>query len=180
MNKERDLYNEVTGILKRSEPVLNDDVHREYKLIPKIRKIDKKEKSLNVLLENIFSWVFVGWIRHSMIAVSVLLVGFFILQQSIILRKISNLEQQKNFNLTTFSFPVKDKYSGNVVARIAGMKFLIDNNKLSTHEIEKLLDSYNDLEIKYMDILKTINENPELRKYFDEKMPGFDKKKVKL
>lgn len=180
MEKEKDRYGEVRSLLKKSGPVLKDPGEIENNVMRIIANSQRSGRGTINLLEVLYGWVYVGWIRRSLITASVFLAGFFIFQQGIILKKINNIEQQSGYRLTTYP-PVQGQiYSGSYAARVAGLKFLRSSNKLTGADVGKLLDSYNELETKYRDILRTINDDPELKKYFDEKLPGFDKDRIKL
>lgn len=180
MQKEKNKYSDVTGILRRSRPVLKDPGEIENNVMRIIHNFDREKSGLNGMLDTLFGWVYVGWIRRSLVTASVLLAGLFIIQQGVILRKISSLEQQAAYIPTAFTATSNAKYSGSLAGRLAGLKSLRNTKKITDKEIERIIDSYNDLEIKYKDILRTIDEDPDLRKYFNEKLPGFDKEKIKL
>jgi hypothetical protein len=42
--------------------------------------------------------------------------------------------------------------------------------RISEDQLEKLLDSYQNLQVKYKDLVRIIEENPELKKYIEDKL----------
>jgi len=42
--------------------------------------------------------------------------------------------------------------------------------KISGKQLEKFLDSYNDLQVRYKDLLRIIEEDPELKNYIENKL----------
>jgi hypothetical protein len=52
--------------------------------------------------------------------------------------------------------------------------------KISNRQMRRLLESVNELQLKYNDLIKLIKENPDLKKYIDEKMTENNRKKLKL
>jgi hypothetical protein len=41
---------------------------------------------------------------------------------------------------------------------------------ISESQLEEFLNSYNDLQVKYKDLLRIIEENPELKRYIENKL----------
>lgn len=179
MEEFNERYNDVIHSLRKSTPVLKNPGEIENDVMRIIRNQRRPSGIVSDLPEKIFGWVYVGWIRRTLVLASVCLVIVFVLQQSIILKKINSLEQRSGYIQTDYPRSNYTRYSGAMVSKIAGLRFL-RSNKLTDQEIDRIINSYKDLEIKYNDILRAIDENPELRKYFNEKLPGFDKEKIKL
>ena len=51
---------------------------------------------------------------------------------------------------------------------------------ISEKQVKQVIKSYNELEKKYKDLIKLIEDDPELMKYIEEKLIENNKKKFKL
>ena len=93
---ESEKYNKILKLLRESKPVLDstEDIEREV-----LQRISGKHKSvlnLSELIDSLFGWIYIGWVRRSLITASVLLVVVFVWQQGIILKQI-NYPEQTNY-----------------------------------------------------------------------------------
>ena len=78
MNSDEAKYDRVLDLLRKSRPVLDSKEEIEEKVIRIItQKQDKKEISSGVL-DFLFGWVYVGWVRTGLVAASVLLIIAFV------------------------------------------------------------------------------------------------------
>ena len=84
-------YNKVLNILKKSKPILDttDDIEKE--VFKRINRVHRIRFNLSEVIDFLFGWVYIGWVRRSLIAASVVLVLVFIYQQSVILKQINYL-----------------------------------------------------------------------------------------
>ena len=86
---ESEKYNKVLYILRKSKPVLSsaDDIERE--VIKKVSGVHQSEIILSDIVDILFGWVYIGWVRRSLIAASFVLVAVFIYQQGVFLKQIN-------------------------------------------------------------------------------------------
>jgi flagellar capping protein FliD len=64
--------------------------------------------------------------------------------------------------------------------KLAGRKLPKGNITISERKMKQFMNSYNELQDKYKDLVKIIDENPELKKLIEEKMSEKNKKKFNL
>ena len=87
----------VLEILRRSKPSMSDAGGLEERVMNSITdKQFKRDKPFN-FFDFVFGWVYIKWVRTSLITVSVLLIAVFVYQQTIILKRINNLDSRVSF-----------------------------------------------------------------------------------
>jgi hypothetical protein len=173
-------YEAITEILRKSKPLLPHPEIFEEKVIDKIRE-QKRKSMTGRFIDHLFGWVFIGWVRNSLLSLSVIIISFFTIQQTLILKRINNLERQALYSVTPSG-------RNSLVNQDASyMKYFnspgrlqLRNDKISEREMKRIYESLNDLQTKYRELIKLIDENPELRQYIEEKLTESDKKKFKL
>jgi hypothetical protein len=181
MGTEDGKYERVINLLRKSSPELStkEDIQKEV-----ISRISKKMRSPALkeeLVDILFGWIYIGWVRRSLIAASVVLVMVFVWQQSVILRQINFLSKQvivpaEESMLTTSQQAEKLMMLYKTSSRL----FSSRNITISEKQLNQLLDSVNVLKIQYKDLIELIDENPELKKYIDEKLAEKANTKTKL
>jgi hypothetical protein len=180
MKSELSKYDRITDILKRSEPVLTGSEAIEENVMGKIKAKGKNAENYN-FLDILFGWVYIGWVRNGLIAASVLIVAFFAVQQSIILKRINNLELKTMSASTPFINGASDDFKATMMLykRSSG-KISLKDGKLSEKQIQLLMESIDDLQSRYRDLIRIIDENPELKQYIEKKLSENNKKKFNL
>lgn len=181
MNQESEKYKIVVEMLKNSKPHLDSscDIQREV-----IRRIQKKNtflRSVSELIEFIFGWVYIGWVRRSLIALSVVLVLVFVYQQGTILRRIDILSRQivvrENTSSSITSGEIEKLLA---IYKNSGKKFPSKSFDFSEKQINDLIESLNELRSKYKDLENLINNDPELQKLIEQKLIENDRTKINL
>ncbi|MEA1896191.1 MAG: hypothetical protein U9N53_00855 [Bacteroidota bacterium] len=88
-NKE---YNKVVELLKKNRPVL----HNKTQLVENVlsQATTKDSKHQLSIFAYLFRWTSVGWIRNSMSTAAAIFLGFFIIQQLLLNKRLNSLEQQ--------------------------------------------------------------------------------------
>jgi len=180
MKNDSTKYDRIRDILKKSEPILTGSEAIEENVMEKIRDKKKARENYN-FLDYLFGWVYVGWVRNGLVAASVLIMAVFVVQQSIILKRINNLEQQTISTSTSFVKGVPDDFeSAFMIYKRSPSNIHLKNGKLSDKQLRQLEESINDLQTRYSDLIKLIEDNPELKQYIDQKLSEKDKKKFNL
>lgn len=181
MATERKKYERILNILRKSKPELTglDDI--EEKVLHKIQQSGKKKQDDFNLFDYLFGWVYIGWVRTALVSVSVFFVGLFIYQNSMILRRISLLENQ---TIVTGNQFVSEPYSGLeeklMLKKLSVRKLKYGSITITEKQLEKFADSYNELEIKYKDLIQLIDDDPELKQMLEKKLSEKNKKKFNL
>jgi hypothetical protein len=181
MKTDSSKYDKLLYALRKSKPVLRstDDIEREV-----LKRISKKHSPsfiINDAIEFLFSWIYISWVRRTLITASVLLVGIFVLQQGMILREINFLNRQAKITDSEDTFDPP----GILEKRLLMYKqshriFPPKNITISEKQMNQLLDSINDLQKKYRNIMNIIEKDPELKKYIERNLAEKNQTKTKL
>lgn len=178
---ENGKYNKVLELLRRSKPLLDTSEDIEREVIKSISKKNKSVLNLSDLIESLFGWIYISWVRRSLITLSVLLVVVFIWQQGIILRQINYLSRQMIItDREEPSDPAKMLERKLLMYKLPGRRFASPTITFTEKQMEQLLDSVNDLQIKYKNLRNLIEEDPELKKYIEDKLIENNRSKIKL
>ena len=171
MKPESEKYNMVMDLLRKSKPVLNstDDIAKE--VIIKIRKIDHNRLSFSDAVDFLFGWVYIGWVRRSLITASILLVLVFVYQQSVILKRIDALGRQTVVNERANIPESADEIEKLLmVYRYSGRRFPSKTITISERQINELIKSINELQVKYKDLENLLKGDPELKELIEKKL----------
>jgi hypothetical protein len=181
MAEEESKYMSLLNILRKSTPELTGIGDIEEKVLNAIQQTGKKKREKFNLFDYFFGWVYIRWVRVSLVTVSVFFIGLFIYQQSLILRRISLLENQSIITGSQFVrspyFGLEDKL---MLKRLSVRKMNSGSITITEKQLEKFADSYYELESKYKDLIKIIEDDPEMKKLLEEKLKETNKKKFNL
>jgi hypothetical protein len=181
MIPKEEKYSRVVNQLRKSRPYLTSTKEIEEAVIKRISKASNRKPNISVIIDFVFGWVYIGWVRRSLITASVLLVAIFVWQQSIIIERI---------NILTEQVPViqRESSSGNT-DNIEKYRTIYTNLELKLHSgaitlseknVNEILDSLKELQVKYRDLENIINSDPDLRKYIEKKLLEVNNSKIKL
>jgi hypothetical protein len=180
MNSDSVKYNKVVEMLRRSKPVIKDQEAFYEKILHELRR----EKHNRVLFDRIsdllFGWVYIGWVRRSLITVSFAILLVFIYQQSVILHRINAIDRQTVFTSSQLMPELNDRIDTRLLYKRIGFIYPAGRGKLSEKQVDDLIKSFNELQVKYKDILKLIEEDPDLKGYIEKKLDHKDRGKLKL
>jgi len=180
MESEEKKYRKILNMLKKSKPVLSNTSELEENVINIIsQKQGTKDRSFNIL-DFIFGWVYVGWMRKALITASIIIVIVFVYQQTVILRRVSRLDNRTMIIENQMFSGSKDEDGRTLLYRLSGQKLPVKNIIISEKQLDQIMDSYNELEEKYSDLIKLIEEDPELKNYVEEKLNEKNRKKLNL
>jgi hypothetical protein len=181
METESKKYKTIITLLRESPTELRAPEIVEQEVMRRILERQRKRISIEKVIDFFFGWVYVGWIRKSLMTAAVALVAVFIWQQSIIVKQLNFL------NNRVVSSGIEDiKYQPRMDERkllligTRGELFSHRETKLSRDKIDQLLDSYSKLQSEYDELLKLINDDPDLKKLIEEKAEQKNQQKTKL
>jgi hypothetical protein len=150
-------------------------------VIRRLRTEKPKTDFLPGLTDFLFGWVYIGWVRRTLIAASCALVLIFIYQQGIILKRIDTISKQTVVNnkssIKTPSDEIERLLTG---YKNSGHLFPSRNITISEGQMKDLLESVKELQIKYKDLEKIIEEDPDLKKMIEKKLMEIDHTKTNL
>ena len=181
MKTESEKYNKVLKILRNSRPQLDSTGDIEREVINKIARAHQKRLNLSEIIDFLFGWVYIGWVRRSLITASVVLVLVFIYQQGVILKRIEILSKQTivpvKENVATPSDEIEKLL---VTYKISGRRFPSKTITISEKEMKDLLESVKELQIKYKDLENLIEGDPDLKKLIEQKLIQNNRTKINL
>jgi hypothetical protein len=180
MDSEREKYDKVVEILRRSKPILRDQEALSERILNKLRKERHSPVLIDVISDLLFGWVYISWVRRSLIAISFAILLVFIYQQSVILHHISAIDRQTIFTSSQLIPDASDRLDSKTLYKRAGLILPAKKGELSDRQVDQLIKSFNELQGKYKDILKIIDEDPDLKNYIEQKLNQQDRKKLKL
>jgi hypothetical protein len=181
MDEENEKYKKVVDILRNSRPALQSSADIESEVLRRIQKKNPLLTGVSDALEFIFGWVYIGWVRRSLIALSVLLVLIFVYQQGTILKRIDILSRQvviKNNSNNPISAEEIEKLL--TIYKNSGKKFPSKSIDISDKQINELIESLDELRVKYKDLENLIESDPELKRMIEQKLIDNERSKFNL
>lgn len=179
MKTEDSKYDKVLNLLRNSNPVLKD-VDDLTEIVMRQLKEEKSKITFNeLLIDFFFGWVYIGWVRKSMVTAVLALAFLFIYQQSLIIKQVKDLSGQRIQNGSVVFTNLKDELSDQLrIFRLTGKKNPEEKIKVSEKEVDDMIKSLNKLQVRYKDIINLIEKDPELKKYVESRMQVFRKNKI--
>jgi len=177
MKPDNEKYDKLIDLLRNSKPSLGDTAGIEREVIRRVSSSRKPGLVLSEAIDFLFGWVYIGWIRRSLIVASFALVFIFIYQQAAILKKIDFLSRQTI--IVKHNQPQPDDFEKLLTEyRNSGRRFSSKSFTFSEKQLRELFDSVNEMQIKFKDLENLINEDPELKKLIEKKLEG--RKRINL
>jgi hypothetical protein len=181
MKTESEKYNKVLKILRNSRPQLDSTGDIEREVINKIARAHQNRLNLSEIIDFLFGWVYIGWVRKSLILASVILVLVFVYQQGVILKRIDLISRQTVVtNKEIVSTPTDEIEKLLLVYKNSGRRFPSKTITISEKEMKDLLESVKELQIKYKDLENLIEGDPELKKLIEKKLVENNRVKTNL
>jgi hypothetical protein len=181
MKPDNEKYNKVLNLLRESKPELDNTDEIERMVLERIRKKNVHGIQLSNIFDFFFRWVYIDWVRRSLITASVALVVVFAYQQAVILKRIDTLSRQTIIidkgNPISSSEEVEKKLTSFMNS---GRKFPLKTITISEKQMKELAESVEDLQVKYKDLEKLIESDPELKKMIEKKLFENNRTKINL
>jgi len=181
MDQEQEKYEKVIQQLRRSKPDYGDMGQFSEKVIRRIQKERTTVSVAELLYEFIFGWVYIGWIRKSMVIASICLVIYFGYQQTEMAKKVDALSSRSLVNVELMNtgmnttLPVTWK-----VYTIFGKGAVEDRMEILEMKLDKFNESVKDLQKQYEDISRFIENDPDSKKYVEERLIKNETVKTKI
>ena len=172
MDQEQERYDKVIKVLRQSQPDMGNAEQFSEKVIRTIRQERTKVSAPELIYEFIFGWVYIGWMRRSMVTAAICLMLFFGYQQTVLMRKVDALSSmsvvegnvQQTGGFTGLEARVK-------IYTLFGRKAFERNMENSKkNELDRFIESVNDLQKQYKDVFRMIETDPEAKKYIDDRL----------
>ncbi|HEX2968494.1 MAG TPA: hypothetical protein VHO46_05265 [Bacteroidales bacterium] len=163
----------------RSEPQLSDLSTIENRVMKRILFEESQVQKNHDFIGFLFGWIYITWIRRALSMASILLLGFFIWQQNSMMNQIEDLQTEirKNNRIVTYN-PSSEIERRRILLRISeeDQQDIIIREK----DIISLIDSINNLNVRYRDLINLIDENPGLKKLVEDNIQKKFQSKTKL
>ena len=65
----------------------------EKEVISRIQSENRNTGRVSDFIESLFGWVYIGWVRRSLVGAAVILVALFVYQQAFIFRQVKNISK---------------------------------------------------------------------------------------
>lgn len=181
MKPEERIYNKIVEILRRSKPVMINQEVVENEIIYRISHSGKNLARDYDLKWKVFGWVYIGWVRRSLIAASLLLAVIFTYQQYIILNQVRKLKRQTVVTTDDRKSFTKEDISKKMrIFRLINRLHYGDEIQLSANHLQKLIDSDDELLSDYRILLRIIEDNPDLQKYIEGRLSEYKNEKTDI
>jgi hypothetical protein len=179
MTADEKNYEKVLNVLRNSKPALKDVEAVTEKIMKQLQEEKSKVTLAELIFEYMFGWVYIGWVRRSMVTASLVLAFLFVYQQSLIISRINDLSGQRIRNGTLFMTNLRDDLADKLlIYRITGRKLSDEKISISQKEIDEMINSLNKLQVKYKDVINLIENDPQLKKYVESRMNKNRKTKI--
>jgi hypothetical protein len=171
MEPEEKKYERVLNMLRQSKPVLADTGAVTEKIIRQIQEEKSKITIPGLIVNYLFGWVYIGWVRRSMVTAVLVIAILFGYQQALILKRINDLSGQRIQNGGLLMTNLKDDLTNKMLMyRISGRKLFEKKTPVSEKQIDEMIKSLNNLQVKYKDLINLIENDPQLKKYVEDKI----------
>ncbi len=181
MIKENENYKKVIDLLRKSKPLLDSANSIEENVLKRLSKENHAAITFSDIVNFFFGWIYIEWVRRSLIAASVLLVMIFVYQQAVILKQIDYLSRRTVIVDEGAPKPLSgDIEKRLLIYKFSGKKFSAGEFNISRQQLDQLLESINELQYKYRDLINVINSDPELKKYIEQKLNEKNKSETNL
>jgi len=171
MKKEDLKYEQLIDILKKSKPEFKDEEVINDRILRQIQLNKQKPEFKDMLIEFFFGWVYVGWVRKSMVTAALLVISIFIYQQSLILKRLEQLPKQEmpatEFNMSSLKSEVETR----ILQYQLSNKDISEKQRLLTEkEIDNFIKSLKKIKHKNKELLELVENDPLLKEYLEMKM----------
>lgn len=168
-------YDKIVAALRNSTPELT-----RYNLVEEevLKRVSAKNSDAGIF-DLLFGWIYIGWVRKSLVAASFILLGFFVWQQHIMMNQINELSSRINENDRMLIY---DR-SASLEKRQMLLKLSREQSKgyyLSEEELTRLIDSINHLNIRYRSLIDMIDDDTLLKKKVGERIEKKLGSRIKL
>jgi hypothetical protein len=164
-------YDKVINLLRKSEPKLDSTADIEREVIRRITEIENSGFNISEVIDFLFGWVYIGWVRRSLITASVVLVMIFVYQQSVILKRIDAISRQTivtdKGSVSTSADQIEKMMT---VYKMTGRIFQSKTITISEKQMKELLETLKELQTNYRDLEDLIEGDPQLKRLLEQKL----------
>ncbi len=178
MENENKKYDDLIRLIQKNRPEMKHPDIVAEKIMDELRKGKSKIGIREIVVEFLFGWIYIGWVRKSMVIAASFFVLLFGYQQAVILRKINELSGQRINDGTLFMKGTESGLSERAgLFRLSGRDLAGKKTSVSKEDIDEMIKSINTLQIKYQDLIDQIKDDPALKEYIENRMKETQKLK---
>jgi len=181
MDEGKNRYEKAVKIIRKSKPVLSNPGVIEDAVMSSIRDKEKDRGMLTGLVESIYGWIYIGWVRRSLVGAALIIFTVFVYQQADILRSVRSLEKEiVSIRSEQPTVNVRDLERRLTVFKISSK--ISTGRKIEVYEsqLQEIIDSYKNLEQKYENLNRIIEEDSLLKNYFENKLKEEENNRSKI
>lgn len=181
MSDGKNKYEKVVKIIRESLPVLPHPELIENAVIDRIRSRESYSTRLTGFIETVFGWIYIGWVRKSFIGAALVIFAVFVYQQADILRSVRSLEKEVvSIKSGQPSLNVRDLERRLTIFKISSKIGSERKIEINESQLKEFVDSYKNLELKYENLNRMIEEDTLLKKYFEKKFEEAEQNRSKI
>lgn len=181
MKTENKKYDKVINLLRASKPELDSTTDIEREVLSRISVPGRSGIKFPEVFDFLFGWVYIGWVRRTLISASVVLVMIFVYQQSVILKRIDVISRQSMVTDKEIEMTPADQIEKMMtVYKMTGHIFTSKTITISERQMKELLETVKELQAKYRNLENLIEEDPQLRKIIEQKLIDSNRNKINL
>ena len=181
MGQQDERYERVIKFLKNAKPGSDSASETAEKVWKEICVKIIQRNNRPDLIDILFGWTCISWVRRSLVAASLFLVVMFAFQQGMIIRQINHLSRQ--IEIYQKDAPdITPEYKGKSM-----LLFSLPDDRLKVFrkdekekQLEQLLRSIDHLRVEYKNLHQVIESDPELKKLIEKRLSEVTDSKVKL
>jgi hypothetical protein len=174
-------YEKVMEILRRAKPESGPTNEIEEKVLARISGRRKSDTDLSNLLDFLFGWTYIKWVRRSLVTASFCLVVMFVFQQSIMMKQLNNLSRQiESCERDASGLPGGYQDQRMMLLKFSERRFPVFKKTGSDKQVEELFRTIDELKKEYKELDKMIEENPELKKLIEKRLSEINGSKIKI
>jgi hypothetical protein len=171
MDQEQERYDKIIKVLRRSRPAPGDPEHLSEKVISRIQKERTSVSVTELISEFIFGWVYIGWMRRSMVTAAICFMLFFGYQQAVMMKRIDALSSSPVVDVNILKTGTISDLTGRIKMYTRfGKRAGESNVEISEKDLDKFIESVNALQVQYKDIFRLIETDPELKKHVEDRL----------
>jgi hypothetical protein len=181
MEQPVEKYKKVIGIMKSEKPVLTNPDEIVNEVLNRITAKKIAGEARMDLIDFVFSWIYIKWVRRSLVAASVLLVIVFVIQQSLMLKQIQRLSNRiESYENGASIVPGEIMEKRMLMLRFSEKRLPFLKKNSPDKQVDDLFRTIDQLKKEYKNLDNQINEDPELKKLIEEKLSEISGSKIKL
>ncbi len=165
----------------KAKPALPHPELLENVVIERIRSKDNRSTMLTGLIEAVYGWIYVGWVRRSFISAALAIFAVFVYQQANILRSVRSLQKEVvSIRSGQPSVNVRDLERKLTLFKISSKIGYESTIEINESQLKEFVDSYRKLELKYENLNRLIQEDTLLKKYIEEEFEEAETNRFKI